>query len=79
VIVSDDGSHDRTVQLLEARPELFGRLVRAQRTGGKGAAVARALPFATGDYVPFQDADLENDPAEYRRLRNRCWDTVPMS
>jgi len=68
VIVSDDGSRDRTVELVEARPELFRSLVRAQRNGGKGAAVARALEVATGDYVLFQDADLEYDPADYKRL-----------
>jgi len=68
VIVSDDGSRDRTVELLEARPELFSRLVRSQRNGGKGAAVTRALQVASGDYVLFQDADLEYDPADYKRL-----------
>ena len=68
VIVSDDGSRDRTVELLEARPELFRKLVRAERNGGKGAAVIRALQVASGDYVLFQDADLEYDPADYKRL-----------
>jgi glycosyltransferase involved in cell wall biosynthesis len=68
VLVSDDGSRDRTVDLLETRPELYRRLIRAQRNGGKGAAVRRALEVATGDYVLFQDADLEYDPADYDRL-----------
>ena len=68
VLVSDDGSTDRTVEFLETRPELYRRLIRSERNGGKGAAVRRALEVAAGDYVLFQDADLEYDPADYHRL-----------
>lgn len=35
---------------------------------GKGAAVRAALAHASGDYVLFQDADLEYDPAEYHKM-----------
>jgi glycosyltransferase involved in cell wall biosynthesis len=68
VIVVDDGSSDRTVALLEAQPELYDRLVKQPSNGGKGAAVRAGLAWATGDYVLFQDADLEYDPADYRKL-----------
>lgn len=68
VIVVDDGSKDRTVALLEARPELYATLIRQPANGGKGAAVKAGLGAATGDYVLFQDADLEYDPADYGRL-----------
>ncbi len=68
VVVVDDGSTDRTAELLEARPELHSRFVRLSRNGGKGAAVKAALAEATGDFVLFQDADLEYDPAEYAKL-----------
>lgn len=68
VIVVDDGSMDRTVQLLEASPHLYTRLVRQPRNMGKGAAVRAALAHASGDYVLFQDADLEYDPAEYHKM-----------
>ena len=68
VIVIDDGSKDRTVELLEARPELYTMLVRQPANGGKGAAVKAGLAKATGDYILFQDADLEYDPADYEKL-----------
>ncbi len=68
VIVVDDGSKDRTVELLEANPQLYTKLIRQPRNGGKGAAVKAGLKQAGGDYVLFQDADLEYDPADYGKL-----------
>src|SRR5262245_17982723 len=67
VIVVDDGSRDRTAELVESRPELYSRFIRLDKNGGKGAAVRAALKEATGDYVLFQDADLEYDPSEYAK------------
>jgi glycosyltransferase involved in cell wall biosynthesis len=68
VVVVDDGSKDKTIELLERRPELYDRLIKRAKNGGKGAAVRDALAAANGDYVLFQDADLEYDPADYAKL-----------
>ena len=68
VIVVDDGSKDNTVALLESRPELYSKLVIQAQNGGKGAAVKAGLAYADGDYILFQDADLEYDPADYEKL-----------
>jgi glycosyltransferase involved in cell wall biosynthesis len=68
VLVVDDGSTDGTVRLLEKNPGLYAKLVKRPRNGGKGAAVRDGLREATGDYVLFQDADLEYDPADYGKL-----------
>ena len=68
IIVVDDGSRDATVKLLEQNPKLFTRLIKMPRNGGKGAAVKAGLAAATGEYVLFQDADMEYDPADYARL-----------
>lgn len=68
VVVVDDGSSDDTVALLEANPQLYSQLVALPINQGKGGAVIAGLGVATGEYVLFQDADLEYDPADYERL-----------
>lgn len=68
VIVIDDGSRDNTVALLESNPHLFTRLIKQPKNGGKGAAVLSGLKAAGGDYILFQDADLEYTPNEYSVL-----------
>ncbi len=68
VVVVDDGSTDRTAELLEQNPGLYTKLIKRPLNGGKGAAIKAGLFEAGGDYVLFQDADLEYDPAEYEKL-----------
>ena len=68
VLVVDDGSRDRTVKLLEENQSLYTKLIKRSINGGKGAAVRAGLKAASGDYVLFQDADLEYDPADYGNL-----------
>jgi glycosyltransferase involved in cell wall biosynthesis len=68
VIVVDDGSSDRTAILLQQRPDLYDKLVSHPKNSGKGAAVISGLQVATGDYILFQDADLEYSPGEYTDL-----------
>lgn len=68
VIVVDDGSKDQTVNILKANPNLYSRLLVSEKNGGKGAAVRKGLEAATGDYILFQDADLEYDPSDYASL-----------
>ena len=68
VLVVDDGSSDRTVELLEQNPKLYTKLLKRRQNGGKGASVRDGLGEATGDYVLFQDADLEYDPGDYEKL-----------
>ena len=68
IIVIDDGSTDRTGALLEDNPQLYAELIRLRTNSGKGAAVRAGVERARGDYVLFQDADLEYDPADYAKL-----------
>lgn len=68
VIVIDDGSTDGTGALLEKHPELYNRLLRQPKNSGKGAAVLAGLQVATGEYILFQDADLEYSPSYYKTL-----------
>lgn len=69
IIVVDDGSTDGGRELLESwrdQPDL--KLALHQTNQGKGAALRTGFRLVTGDIVIVQDADLEYDPAEYRRL-----------
>ena len=68
VVVVDDGSTDGSRELLEARTDLYAKLIKMEKNSGKGAAVKAALHNCTGEYVLFQDADLEYDPADYRQM-----------
>lgn len=69
VLVVDDGSTDRTADLVRDRPE--ARPVDGDRAqleliqvphGGKGAAVRAGMLAADGDLVIFADADMATPP-----------------
>lgn len=67
VIVVNDGSRDRTGEILAG----FGskiQVITNDRPGGKGMAIRSALQAATGEVVVIQDADLEYDPAQIPSL-----------
>ncbi|MBM09204.1 MAG: glycosyltransferase [Magnetovibrio sp.] len=68
VIVVDDGSTDQTIKLLEANTTLYSKLIKLSENSGKGAAVKAGLSAANGEYILFQDADLEYLPSEYPKL-----------
>ena len=64
IVVVDDGSTDRTPEILAAWAGRDGVVVVHQRNQGKGAAVRAAVPHLDGDIAVIQDADMEYDPAE---------------
>ncbi len=65
VIAVDDGSTDGTGEVLDGIHDPRLRVIHQQLNLGKGAALRRAFPEVTADFVIVQDADLEYDPAEY--------------
>ena len=67
IIVVNDGSKDRTSQVLEPFVRQ-GVKVFHQANAGKTAALMRGIKECAGDIILIQDADLEYDPAQYPLL-----------
>jgi dolichol-phosphate mannosyltransferase len=64
VIVVDDGSRDRSVELLSELGATWPQLcvVELRRNSGQQAAIAAGLRLAAGDWVLTMDADLQDPP-----------------
>ncbi|NIV39349.1 MAG: glycosyltransferase [Anaerolineae bacterium] len=70
IIIVDDGSTDRSLQILrglQAQGENL-RVVSFRRNYGQTAAFAAGFDRAQGDVVVTIDADLQNDPADIPAL-----------
>jgi glycosyltransferase involved in cell wall biosynthesis len=76
VIFVDDGSRDRTAELLKqmsaGRPHIT--VIRFARNFGQTAAMSAGFDAATHDVVVPLDADLQNDPADIPRLLDKLED-----
>jgi glycosyltransferase involved in cell wall biosynthesis len=70
IIVSNDGSSDRTKDLLKKHKYLFDLLLNSKKNYGKGHAIRVARKKIKGKIVLIQDADLEYDPKDYKYLLN---------
>ncbi len=68
IIVSDDGSTDKTKVLLEENSNLYDKLILSEVNKGKGCAMRKGIEASTGDILLFQDADMEYDPKDYSKL-----------
>lgn len=70
LVIVDDYSTDGTRDILKklAKKHDNIKLVFQKVNQGKGAALKEGILETTGDVVIIQDADLEYDPQEYKRL-----------
>jgi len=68
LVVVDDGSTDRTSQILAGMDNSRMRVILHERNQGKGAAIMTAVTAAEGDYLVILDADLEYSPTDIPQL-----------
>jgi dolichol-phosphate mannosyltransferase len=80
VVFVDDGSRDRSAEIIRAFREADRRvrLVRLKVNGGETAATDAGFKAAQGRRVVVMDADLQNDPADIPMLLSHLdhWDAV---
>ncbi|GAB4581846.1 MAG: glycosyltransferase family 2 protein [Anaerolineales bacterium] len=71
VILVDDGSRDKSAEILESLAKEDPEHVRAvilRRNFGQTTAIAAGIDHATGDIIILMDADLQNDPVDIPRM-----------
>ena len=78
----DDGSNDRTLEILKdlSKEDKRVKYLSFSRNFGKESAIYAGLENSTGDYVTLMDADLQ-DPPEllskmYNCIKNEGYDSV---
>jgi dolichol-phosphate mannosyltransferase len=70
ILIVDDCSKDKSLQVAKELERLHPEVtvLRHEVNRGKGAALRTGFTHATGDFIGVQDADLEYEPLEYKRL-----------
>jgi glycosyltransferase involved in cell wall biosynthesis len=80
ILFIDDGSTDRTMELLKEAQSADARIRIAHfgKNLGQTAAMAAGFRLVRGEVVASIDADLQNDPMEIPRLAEmvKNWDVV---
>ncbi len=79
VIVVDDGSSDRTLEIARglAASDTHVKVVHHERNRGYGGAVISGIRAATMPYVLLADGDGQFDPADVARLAARLATSSP--
>lgn len=81
VIFIDDGSRDKTQEILELlrREHKELRIIQFRKNFGQTAALKAGFGLSKGDLIVTMDGDLQNDPADIPRLideLNKGYDVV---
>ena len=70
IIVINDGSNDKTLNLLKQNTILYTKLINNITNKGKGFSVKEGIKNSSGDYILIQDSDNEYDPDDYVKFIN---------
>lgn len=74
VLLIDDGSKDHSLNIVRKVKSANKlnlkkiKIFKHSKNKGKGAAMRTGLSKAIGELIIFQDADLEYDPSDYKKL-----------
>lgn len=80
LILVDDGSRDRTVDLVKEHAYDRVKLVILHKNYGQTTAMSAGIEEAQGEYIVTLDGDLQNDPSDIPMLlkmaEDEGWDVV---
>ncbi len=80
VILVDDGSTDKTVEMIKKHANERVRAIVLNRNFGQTTALAAGIDEARGELIATLDGDLQNDPSDIpmmiEKLENEGWDVV---
>jgi len=68
IIIVDDCSNDGTRDILKSLDTNKYKVVFKEKNEGKGKVLKDGFLVATGDVIIVQDADLEYDPQDYKKV-----------
>jgi dolichol-phosphate mannosyltransferase len=66
IIAVDDGSRDRTWEMICSIPSIHG--LRLTQNRGQSAAMYAGMRAASGDVIVLMDGDGQNDPADIEKM-----------
>ena len=77
IIVIDDCSTDQTRTILKNDiNDQIQKLILNPKNFGKGYSIREGIKESTGDLILIQDADLEYDPRDFKKLINPILDGI---
>ena len=69
IIVIDDCSTDGSTNFIEKNlKDKINKFIKNEKNYGKGYSLRRGISASSGDLILIQDADLEYDPSDYKKL-----------
>ncbi len=80
LILVDDGSKDKTVELMKNEADSRTKIIVFKRNFGQTTAMAAGIDLASGKLIATLDGDLQNDPSDIPMMMNVLekgdWDVV---